>query len=249
MGTVFSIPVTGGTPTTLFSFDGTHGNDPFAGVTLSGSTLYGTTYAGGSYNAGTVFSIPVTGGTPTVLFSFDGTHGSSPYGGSLILSGSTLYGTTWGGGSNNDGTVFGVPLTGGTPTVLYPFDGTYTSHPISGLTLSGSTLYGTTASGGGYGYGGTVFSMPVAGGTPTTLFSFDGTDGDVPVGTMTLTGSTLYGTAVYGGATWGSGPNDDGYGTVFALTVPEPSVLALLGAGHRPVGFRLVERRQVECRQ
>ena len=47
-GTVFSIPVSGGTPTTLFSFDGTHGDDPWGSLMLNGSTLYGMTYDGGA---------------------------------------------------------------------------------------------------------------------------------------------------------------------------------------------------------
>ena len=42
-GTIFSIPVTGGTPTILFSFNGTNGEDPDGSLTLSGSTLYGMT--------------------------------------------------------------------------------------------------------------------------------------------------------------------------------------------------------------
>ena len=42
-GTIFSIPVTGGTPTTLLSFNGTNGEYPFGSLTLSGSTLYGMT--------------------------------------------------------------------------------------------------------------------------------------------------------------------------------------------------------------
>ena len=44
-GTIFSIPVTGGTPTTLLSFNGTNGEHPDGNLTLSadGSTLYGMT--------------------------------------------------------------------------------------------------------------------------------------------------------------------------------------------------------------
>ena len=44
-GTIFSIPVGGGTLTTLFKFDGTHGKNPDESFILSpdGSTLYGTT--------------------------------------------------------------------------------------------------------------------------------------------------------------------------------------------------------------
>ncbi len=94
-----------------------------------------------------------------------------------------------------------------------------------GLTLVGSTLYGMTRNGGAYGDG-NIFSVPLAGGTPTNVFSFNGTNGELPYGSLTLSadGSTLYGMTPYGGAY-----ND---GTVFALQlVPEPSSLVLFGLG------------------
>ncbi len=106
-GNVFSIPVAGGTPTTLLSFDGTNGANPDGDLTLSGSTLYGMTEEGGPNGDGNIFSVPVTGGTPTTLVNFDGTNGANPDG-SLTLSGSTLYGMTGGGGANSDGTVFAL---------------------------------------------------------------------------------------------------------------------------------------------
>ena len=62
----------------------------------------------------------------------------------LTLSGNTLYGTTQYGGANGDGTVFSVPLSGGSPTVLASFNGSNGNEPLGGLTLSGNTLYGTT---------------------------------------------------------------------------------------------------------
>jgi uncharacterized repeat protein (TIGR03803 family) len=95
----------------LASFNGSNGAGPCAGVTLSGDTLYGTTYDGGAYGEGEVFSVPITGGSPTVLASFNGSNGEYPYAG-LTLSGNTLYGTTNEGGDlslnggNGDGTVF-----------------------------------------------------------------------------------------------------------------------------------------------
>ena len=49
-GTVFSIATSGGSPTTLLLFSGSNGANPFAGLTLNGSTLYGTTYSGGANN-------------------------------------------------------------------------------------------------------------------------------------------------------------------------------------------------------
>ena len=81
-----------------------------------------------------------------------------------------------------------------------------------------------TYSGGTNGLG-TIFSEPLSGGTPTVLFNFDSTNGCDPAGDLTVgaDGSTLYGMTSQGGT--------NGEGTIFALTVPEPSTFALLGAG------------------
>jgi uncharacterized repeat protein (TIGR03803 family) len=90
----------------LASFSGSNGEDPRGGLTLIGSTLYGTTQLG-AYGDGTVFSLPVGGGSPTVLASFNGSNGEYPLAG-LTLSGSTLFGTTYEGGAYGDGTVFAL---------------------------------------------------------------------------------------------------------------------------------------------
>jgi uncharacterized repeat protein (TIGR03803 family) len=210
-GTIFSIPIAGGTPTTLFNFDFNIGGEPYGDLTLIGSTLYGMTRSGGPNSQGTIFSIPVTGGTPTTLFSFDGAmHGAFPFN-SLTLGGSTLYGMTTLGGANNQGTIFSIPVTGGTPTTLFSFDGAmHGQQPYGSLTLIGSTLYGMTHSGGTSNYG-TIFSIPVTGGTPTVLFNFDMTHGANPEGSLTLIGSTLYGTTYSGGA--------NGLGTIFSIPI------------------------------
>ena len=235
-GTVFSVPITGGTPTVLASFNGSNGEMLEAGLTLSGSTLYGTAYYGGAgYSGangsgdGTVFSLPITGGTPTVLVSFNGPNGRYPSAG-LILSGNTLYGTTENGGTF--GTVFSVPVTGGTPTVLASFtsNGIDGAWPSAGLTLSGNTLYGTTSGGGAYGgYDGAVFSVPITGATPTVLASFNGSNGQSPLAGLTLSGNTLYGTTEYGGAgNTGNCGELTGDGTVFSVPITggTPTVLA-----------------------
>jgi autotransporter-associated beta strand protein/uncharacterized repeat protein (TIGR03803 family) len=77
----------------------------------------------------------------------------------LTLSGNTLYGTTDSGGANNEGTVFSLPLGGGSPTVLASLNGSNGENPQAGLTLSGNTLYGTTEGGGANYDEGTVFAL------------------------------------------------------------------------------------------
>jgi uncharacterized repeat protein (TIGR03803 family) len=221
-GNVFSIPVTGGTPTVLASFNGTDGNTPYGSLTLIGSTLYGMTKFGGANNEGAIFSVPVTGGTPTLLASFNGTDGDDPQG-SLTPSadGSTFYGMTVSGGAHSDGVIFSIPATGGTPSLLASFNGTDGEQARANLTLIGSTLYGMTEQGGTGGQG-NIFSIPVTGGTPTNLASLNSTDGEEPLGSLTPSadGSTLYGMTQIAGA------NSDG--TIFSIPVTggTPTVLA-----------------------
>jgi uncharacterized repeat protein (TIGR03803 family) len=208
-GNVFSVPLTGGTPTTLASFNSSNGGRfTEAGVTLSGNTLYGTSSQGGAYGFGDIFSVPVTGGSLTPLATFNGSNGEYPNSG-LIVSGNTLYGTTDGGGANGSGTVFSVPVSGGSPTTLATFILAKGDQP-NGLTLSGNVLYGTAYDGGASGYG-IVFSVPVTGGSPTTLATFNYSNGAYPEAGVILSGSTLYGTTRSGGA--------NGDGTVFSLPV------------------------------
>ena len=203
-GTVFSVATSGGSPTTLLTFSGSNGQWPQAALMINGNTLYGTTAIGGANGDGTVFSVPQSGGNLTLLSSFNDSNGYYPMAG-VTLSGGTLYGTTTGGGPNGDGTVFSLPLSGGSPTVLVSFNGSNGYAPYGGVTLGGSTLYGTTIIGGnlslnnGSGFG-TVFSLPLSGGSPTTLLTFSGTNGQRPVGNLTLDGTVLYGMTVAGGS-------------------------------------------------
>jgi uncharacterized repeat protein (TIGR03803 family) len=198
---------------------------------LSGNTLYGLTIFGGTnFNSeysdsgdGTIFSLPVSGGTPTTVAAFNGTDGMFPS--TLVLSGSTIYGTTTTGGvgyngnfATGNGVVFSIPATGGTPTILTEFSGSNLANP-RGLIQVGNLLIGTTTTGGTYGLG-TLFSLPLTGGTPTVLVNFNGTDGYAPSGNLFLIGNTLYGSTENGGA------SEDG--SIYSVQLPEPSLAVLL---------------------
>jgi uncharacterized repeat protein (TIGR03803 family) len=155
---------------------------------------------------GTDFKILHTFGASTNL------DGAAPNDG-LVLSGTTLYGTTSGGGSANNGTVFSLNIDGTGFAILHDFSagiGTTNSEGISpktGLVFSGDTLYGTASSGGPYGQG-TIFAIKTNSAGFSVMHSFTGQDGWNPR-YLTLSGNTLY------GRTYGS---DGFYGTLFKLS-------------------------------
>src|SRR5207247_5169626 len=108
------------------------GGGPFGGLTLSASTLYETTDYGGTNESGTVFKINTDGSGYTVINYFGDTigNGEAPSG-DLTLSGSTLYGTTEFGGSNNLGTVFKINTDGSGYTVLKHFTSSAGTCPVA----------------------------------------------------------------------------------------------------------------------
>ena len=209
-GTVFSITADGTVFANLYSFPAKDlntstnsvGANPNGGLVLSGTTLFGTTDSGGSYDYGTVFSVNTDGSGFTVLKEFNGDDGAYPNE-SLVLSGATLYGTAQGGGASGNGTVFSVNIDGSGFTVLKEFNGSDGARPHGGLVLSGATLYGTTQGGGASGNG-TVFSVNTDGSGFMVLKQFYGDDGAYPNESLVLSGATLYGTTAYGGS-FGSG--------------------------------------------
>lgn len=235
-GTVFQMippapPATLWTEAVLYSFAG--GNDgvnPRAGVILNNATgvLYGTTYAGGTANAGVVFSLtpptpPATMWTEQVLYTFTGGNdGGHPEAGLTLASSGVLYGTTYSGGSFGWGTVFELaPQTGGTWTerVLYSFTGgTDGGAPAGGLILGkNSVLFGTASFGGdlsnnqcpvnGHASGcGVIFRLTpsqgaVATWTESVLHNFEGppNDGSRPFQNLvTSSNGALYGSTFAG---------------------------------------------------
>jgi uncharacterized repeat protein (TIGR03803 family) len=240
-GTVFKLSPgsSGWTKTVLYRFQGRNGEGaiPYAGLIFDqAGNLYGTTVEGGTaIGAGTVFKLtPNSDGswTESVLHRFcsvaNCADGLNPYSPLIFDTAGSLYGTTSGGGANNEGTVFKLTPKahgGWSERVLYSFcsltkcdDG---AQPYSGGLIfdAKGNLYGTTLSGGARSYG-AVFKL-----TPKTYGSWKETvlhnfcalnhceDGELPyAGLIFDSAGDLYGT------TAGGGPFGEGYGMVFELT-------------------------------
>ena len=245
-GTVFSI-TTGGVEKVLHSFGGQpDGSDPIGGSLLEvRGKLYGTTWSGGTFGSsktsrvcphlgappgcGTVFSV-TTSGAEKVLHSFgNGEDAQHPWAGLVhIGTGTTLYGTTFFGGTHRAtcaghdgvgcemvfcggtgdegvgcGTVFSI-TTSGIEKVLHNFgkghDGRY---PQARLLPVHGALYGTTKEGGSDASQGTVFVITTDG-VENILYRFatqgGSSDAASPAAGLTNVKGTLYGTSYYGGS-------------------------------------------------
>jgi uncharacterized repeat protein (TIGR03803 family) len=210
-GVVFAVDTNGGGFSNVYSFaGGGDGADPEAGLILCGNTLYGTTFVGGASGDGAVFRVNTDGTAFTNIYSFiGGTNGSNPES-KLVLSGNTLYGTTYGpySGGTGYGTVFKVNIDGSGFSNLYNFSGGADgANPEAGLVLSGGVLYGTAFAGGSDGNG-AVFSV-TTNGASFHSYDFNFTIGANPAAALILSGGALYGTASSGGA--------DGWETIFEI--------------------------------
>src|ERR1700730_11168655 len=173
-GTAFKLTPQG--VLTSFSFDGTDGAIPDAGLVLGrNGLLYGTTSTGGGSGKGKVFRLNPQTGAVTVLHSFDGPDGASPEAPLTLGPGGKFYGTTNTGRANNFGTVFSI-RPAGKFTSLHSFNGADGANPLGGsLTLgSDGALCGVTFFGGNSTRG-TIFKI-TASGKFTNLYNFDGTN-------------------------------------------------------------------------
>jgi uncharacterized repeat protein (TIGR03803 family) len=192
----------------LYNF-GSNSGDPsrpaYSGIVAQGrdGNLYSTAPAGGTC-CGALFQITPAGKLKNIHnFTGNNNDGAFPQGGVTLGTDGNFYGTTYEGGSVTAGAVFKV-TPNGTYTTLYSFtggkDGAYPyAPPVEG---NDGNFYGTTTEGGntvkcGSGCG-TIYKI-TPGGTLTTLYQFDITNGYFPYGPLVLgTDGNFYGTAPNG---------------------------------------------------
>ncbi|MGA3210889.1 MAG: Ig-like domain repeat protein [Terriglobales bacterium] len=226
--------------------------------TLSGSGVATLSYAGlpagtdsltaaypGMGSCGPSTSVPVSQVvsppyTDNVLYTFAGQpDGLSSFANLIVDSLGNLYGTTYLGGTSDNGTVFELsPPSGGTgpwtETVLYSFTGgSDGGYPVAGLIFdSQGNLYGTTEEGGNgssnFGDGVAFELSPPRGGgsgpwNEVVLYAFcaetNCTDGERPYGGLVFDSQgNLYGTTNWGGS------GGELSGAVFELSPPSGGI-------------------------
>jgi uncharacterized repeat protein (TIGR03803 family) len=214
-GAVFKLNPDGTGYSILHHFDtnGGDGNFPIGGMVEGrDGALYGTTLKGGSKGTGTVFKLSKDGSGYSILYNFVGNtngDGAFPNGGVIEATNGVLYGTTGGGGTNNQGTVFSLSRDGSDYSLLHLFgmstgDG---AGPTAGpVQASDGVLYGVTGGGGtNRSYNGstpgTVFALNTDGSGYRVIHSFDATNGAGPwAGLVEGADGALYGTTPLGGS-------------------------------------------------
>jgi uncharacterized repeat protein (TIGR03803 family) len=113
-GTIFELTPSGPAWifTVLYSFVGQPNCGPYGDLVLDNAgNLYGTTLCTGSSGMGTVFKLGPSGGgwTYTSVHNFTGgSDGANPYCNVVFDAAGNMYGTTFYGGSNNDGVIFEI---------------------------------------------------------------------------------------------------------------------------------------------
>jgi uncharacterized repeat protein (TIGR03803 family) len=219
----------GYTENVVYSFSGFPNDGANVGGGLvrdKNGNLFGITAAGGTTGSGTVFELTYVlgvGWKEQVLYNFEGgTDGVSPSAGLIFDSAGNLYGTTYGGGIGNGGTVFELSPSGDIwiHKLLYTFtgQGSYCG-PLAALAMDGAgNLYGTTWCDGIYGYG-NVFKLSKSqnGWAYTSLYDFTGTtEGSLAASNVAIDADgTLYGTAWSGGHM--NSCNNGGCGVVWMI--------------------------------
>ena len=149
--------------TAFYSFKGgVDGGEPQDGL-IQGTDgrLYGTASYEGADGYGMIFAINVDGTGFTTLHSFTrGNDGAEPPAGLIEGTDGRLYGTTYEGGADGNGTIFAINVDGTGFTTLYSFTGGSDGSFPQAVLIEGANgrLYGTTYEG-GVEYSGTIFAI------------------------------------------------------------------------------------------
>lgn len=183
------------------------GANPYSGLTVDGSLLYGAANRGGKSGLGALFLLDPANGGVRVLHSFAATgDGATPYTAPVVVNGA-VFGATAYGDSNQPcfsvsyrcGAIYRYDLGTGKLKNIHLFKGQADGSGPQGLVYAGGLLYGVTSLDGAFN-GGTIFSID-----PNTLafkvvHAFrPATEGRAPVCCLVEHDGSLYGVTSAGG--------------------------------------------------
>ncbi len=232
-GGTLAAPIYANSPLVLAAFNGVNGASSVENLVadahgdLLGVTT-GLTASGTTLNDGAVFEIvnngsvaaPNYASAPTTLVSFTDANGALPQGALVLDPHGDIFGTTYNGGTHEDGTVFEIVNTGSVAdpkyasavTTLIKFDAIDGSYPNGALVFDAhGDIFGVTA-GGGANDTGVIFELANHGtaavpnytGGPTVLASFPSSvglgDGSSNSGLTIDAHGDLFGVTYTGGA-------------------------------------------------
>lgn len=193
------------------------GADTWALMQATDGHIYGVTARGGATNSGAIYRW-TSGGVWELLYSFQqaGLPGWQPNSGLVQAADGALYGTTYDGGANGNGTFYRLDPETRTVSVVKAFGSGRTDprQPRGELLLArDGNFYGTTVYGGEH-ESGAVYRVTTAG-EMTTIFSFP--DQSKKLGYMPFAGLVEGRDGEFFGTTHYSG--EFNYGTIFRLTL------------------------------
>src|SRR6185437_2639526 len=187
----------------------------YAGGSSAGGTIYRINRDGSGYAILANFSTSQTGNSNSPEYEIaDGSLGSGIpgfdassalyyyplLGGLTVALGNDgyLYGTTFYGGTNNDGTIFKLSRTPGSDLTTLRSFGTTDANPVNVIQGNDGALYGTTFNGGANNFG-AIFRLASDGSSYSILHSFSGSlDGAKCPSLIQGSDGMLYGVLLYG---------------------------------------------------
>lgn len=186
------------------------------------SKIYGSTFAGGSGNAGTLFQMNGNFTEHTLLkeFSSDPSGSTPSYNDLTEAPDGKLYGLLPSGGTRNAGVLYSIVPSNGTYAVLHNFVEADGSSPSGKLTLgSDGKFYGMTSDGGANGHG-VLFQYDYINNIYSAKKAFDGTSGYFPGTALTEVSGILYGVMNYDDVNFG--------GSIFSYKISDGAFSVLV---------------------
>ncbi|RED97885.1 choice-of-anchor tandem repeat GloVer-containing protein [Marinoscillum furvescens] len=196
-GSIFSYQLNTEQYKTAFDFGNHPGNASALSELLHANGRYwGTTQLGGTHNSGVLFSIDEDGSDFTMNHHFTLIDGN-PLGSLQAIDDDRFWGVLIGAGQH--GAIYEYNHTLQQFSIIHYFDQQDGNVPYSGLTKIDDQLWGVTELGGANNMG-VIYKVDLNNSNDVTVVhEFDGTDGQLPHGDLTLFNGRMYGTTTAGG--------------------------------------------------